>query len=240
MRSVLKIIAAAWLSTASFSATNAAPVTIGSNEWYQVRDMTGVTWIDMFNACPLASSYQCSGTVNGHDLTGWTWASGTEVAAMFATVDPASVTNIDPWFSSWGDKLALTGMAMTYHNPTYLDVWSGWTHDAPAWDSGQVYAWINAGFTNQDGHDYTQYFYLPWSVTDPNIGAWLWRETTENSPLPCGALAPCPAEDIPADDPIDCGAAFPCAPTETPAPAGWALFGLGLAGLRLIRTRKRS
>ncbi len=78
------------LITISLS-TKAAPigagdiVTVGSKEWAQVSLFTNLSWNTMNAACPAGV---CSGTLNGHDVGGWIWASIFDVGDLFSSVTP--------------------------------------------------------------------------------------------------------------------------------------------------------
>ncbi len=52
-------------------------------EWLQVSFFTNLSWNDINAVCPVDNLGACNGTLNAHDMTGWTWASATELRALF-------------------------------------------------------------------------------------------------------------------------------------------------------------
>ena len=55
-------------------------VTIGDRQWYQPDLFAGLSWLAISGACPGGT---CSGTLNGQDMTGWTWESVAGVNTLF-------------------------------------------------------------------------------------------------------------------------------------------------------------
>lgn len=55
-------------------------VRVGANEWAQPDLLTNLSWHDVAEACP---DSVCNGTLNGFDVTGWTWASVSQVNGLF-------------------------------------------------------------------------------------------------------------------------------------------------------------
>jgi hypothetical protein len=52
-------------------------------EWLQVSLFTNLSWNDINAVCPVGNGGVCSGALNGHDISGWTWASAPELGALF-------------------------------------------------------------------------------------------------------------------------------------------------------------
>ena len=63
---------------------NAAPiprgVTVAGREWAQPVLFIEVTRAEIDAACP---DGVCSGSLNGYDMNGWTWATADDVNALF-------------------------------------------------------------------------------------------------------------------------------------------------------------
>ena len=53
---------------------------VDGREWLQPADFTYLSWNDINAVCPEGA---CAGTLNDHDMTGWTWASVDDVNALF-------------------------------------------------------------------------------------------------------------------------------------------------------------
>jgi len=80
MRRLLSLL----LCACSFHAHAAlmSPVLVDGNEWLQPVDFVGLQWADIAGVCdPLTGA--CAGALNGNDMSGWSWASSDEVAALF-------------------------------------------------------------------------------------------------------------------------------------------------------------
>jgi len=82
-----------WVSSAASQVQITNTVIVNGYEWAQVSDFTNLSWQEINTVCPLGN---CSGTLNGFDMNGWTWADGEAVAGLFnayladAGVDPGS------------------------------------------------------------------------------------------------------------------------------------------------------
>lgn len=75
--------------TGDFSGSQDTSVLIGDKRWRQVTETVGLTWNQLNSACP---GGPCSGTINGIDLSGWTWATVEEVRVLFeGLILPGSV-----------------------------------------------------------------------------------------------------------------------------------------------------
>jgi hypothetical protein len=66
---------------------NAETVTVGAKEWMKPIDTVNNSWFDIANVCDEITG-ACTGNLGTVDLTGWTWASIEDVAAMFAELTP--------------------------------------------------------------------------------------------------------------------------------------------------------
>jgi hypothetical protein len=60
-------------------------ITVEGKEWYQPKLFIGASWQDIYAICPAPAgeSGECSGELEGYDMTGWTWASVDDVNALF-------------------------------------------------------------------------------------------------------------------------------------------------------------
>ena len=55
-------------------------IMVDGREWAQVDLFTNLSWNQINAICPMGV---CAGTLNGHDMTGWTWASVEDLNALF-------------------------------------------------------------------------------------------------------------------------------------------------------------
>lgn len=73
-------------------------VVVDGKEWAQVDLFLGVPYFDLLDVCP---SGVCSGSLNGYDVSGWTWSSSTNVQLMFLnyleTDFPVDQQNVIYW-----------------------------------------------------------------------------------------------------------------------------------------------
>ena len=116
------------------SATVTAAPTVDGKQWRELFQTTGLSWSQVASVCPTDGETPCSGSVGGHDLTGWTWATADQVrdlmddhAPALATADPPVVSGIDGF---WGAASFLGVMRWTtYTSLTYFySEWTGgWT-----------------------------------------------------------------------------------------------------------------
>ena len=113
--------------------SSAAP-TVAGREWRELYQTTGVSWSQVASVCPTDGATPCSGTVGGRNLTGWTWATASQVrdllddyAPGLATADPPVVSGIEGF---WGGISFLAVMRWTTsHSSNYsFSEWTGgWT-----------------------------------------------------------------------------------------------------------------
>jgi hypothetical protein len=54
-------------------------ITVDGKQWYQPSFFRGLSWEDINRVCPAG---QCTGVLNGYDMTGWTWASVDDFNAL--------------------------------------------------------------------------------------------------------------------------------------------------------------
>ena len=63
----------------------AAIVTKNGYEWQQPADFIGLSWNAIAAICPVGSSFLCTGTLNGVDLTQWTFANQDAMWNLFVS-----------------------------------------------------------------------------------------------------------------------------------------------------------
>ncbi len=93
-------------------------VSVDGREWAQVDLFTNLSWNDINAVCPEGA---CVGILNGHDMTGWTWASVDELNALFnfyigsnAIGPGADDQYTDPANSAWAPAFFSDGWHPTF------------------------------------------------------------------------------------------------------------------------------
>jgi Ca2+-binding RTX toxin-like protein len=112
---------------------SAAPVAEGK-QWRELYETTGLTRAQVATVCPTDGVTPCSGSVGGHNLSGWVWATADQVRALMddygpALSDPAvpAVTGIEGFFAAsafLGEMRWTTYTSLTYF---YSEYTGGWT-----------------------------------------------------------------------------------------------------------------
>lgn len=119
MKTISKALAtlaiAGWASTAAAVPIEAENIVrIGEQEWLQVNLFTNTSW-DTINAqCPNGTCLT-SGSINGYDLGGWTWASIANVQSLFEIFTGTTNRRLEI-NSTWAPEMA------ALFNPTFNDV----------------------------------------------------------------------------------------------------------------------
>jgi hypothetical protein len=176
--------------TISGVAAQAAP---GANdnhgkEWRQLTETVGLTPSQVAQVCPRNGISPCTGVAGGYDLTGWVWATDTQVITLFSYFEPDIVTSSSisgmqyfftatPFLNFIRPTFSFT---ITYQSGQFAAGWTASTDSAGSPIAGSV----STGTT-------------PVSVggsfslapnSDPNnanfTGVFLWRDTGLNSTAP--------------------------------------------------------
>ncbi len=100
--SVLVVMALAWAGSASSALL--PPVIVGGTEWLQPLDFTSYSWNTLNTVCSETTG-ACTGSLGGNDLTGWTWASVSDMNALLnyyigtaaLGLGPSQVTSAADW-----------------------------------------------------------------------------------------------------------------------------------------------
>ena len=125
-------------SVGAFAAPSAgAAPTENGREWRELYTTTGLSWSQVASVCPTDGVTACSGSVGGHDLTGWTWASAPQVRSLMVQYAPGlatadAVTGIDGFFGAinfLGVMRWTTYTSLTY---SYSEWTGGWTSSTDA------------------------------------------------------------------------------------------------------------
>lgn len=115
-------------------------IAVDGKEWLQPDLFTNLSWNDINAVCPEGA---CTGDLNGHDMTGWTWASDEDMWELFNYYIGADV--LGPAFnfytSSWDAPWATAFSSDGWH-PTDVTVsfgawaWRGYIAHDPKYPRG--------------------------------------------------------------------------------------------------------
>jgi hypothetical protein len=149
-------------------------VSVDGREWAQVDLFTNLSWNDINAVCTEGA---CFGTLNGHDMTGWTWAKVDDLNALFNHYVGSDVLGPGPDCYSEG------------HNTPWVDAFfdDGWRgHDF-------ITGYVSVGGRLRDSADYIAFLADSWTpgmgsggdgictnetftgTNDPGTGAWFYR-----------------------------------------------------------------
>lgn len=202
----MKLISNAYLTlllSLGTGASLAAPITdtilVAGKEWAQVDLFGGVSWSELNAVCP--AGVCGSGSVNGFELTGWTWASVNDVNSLFNYyLEGAGVSGGDllgpgkdvysERFAAWDNDFLADGWR---GNWTLPEIIHGITSDAPVTDPTEVhYGSFNSNFYYPKFNiDIRARFYTGSEIGNPPHpidgvikGAWLYKNSITEVPLP--------------------------------------------------------
>jgi hypothetical protein len=92
-------------------------VTVADKEWLQPDLFLNLSWNDINAVCPEG---ECSGTLNGYDMTGWTWASVEDMNALFNfyigsdVLGPGPDSYFDSYQTAWAPAFFSDGWRQTF------------------------------------------------------------------------------------------------------------------------------
>jgi hypothetical protein len=76
--------------SAAIAQAGSADVSDGhGTAWRQVTETVGMTWNQLAQICPRDGIQPCAGTIAGRNLTGWVWATDSQVVELIAQYEPA-------------------------------------------------------------------------------------------------------------------------------------------------------
>ena len=157
--------------------SQAAP-TANGREWRELYETTGPSWAQVAEVCPRDGVTPCTGTAAGKDLTGWVWATDTQVLDLMddyvpelATTDPPMLSGPDHFLDGY---YFLSVMRWTYYvslTYSYTEWTGGWT--ASTSPDGTPIAG-SASFHHPVFNGHIGLAPVP-DEANPYRGVWLWR-----------------------------------------------------------------
>jgi hypothetical protein len=94
---IRRIAIFAMFATTLFSTVSGAQVApVNDNHgkaWRQLTDTVALSWNQVAQVCPRDGISPCSGVAGGRDLTGWVWATDSEVIELFSYYTPDILTS---------------------------------------------------------------------------------------------------------------------------------------------------
>ncbi|MCB1697718.1 MAG: hypothetical protein KDI34_15935 [Halioglobus sp.] len=170
-------------------------IPVNGKEWLQPDLFIGLTWEEIDAVCP---NGVCNGVLAGRDVTGWTWASIEDVAALFNYYigRPVFVGDVDgfPGFeeadSAWAPAFFNTGWRPISDGPGPVEGVHGMTRSIAYTDQNDATVIYAAGITNlptgfvgEGGiGDYVLARSLGYTTTlfPSPTGAWFFRERNKD------------------------------------------------------------
>jgi hypothetical protein len=166
-------------------------------EWLQPIDFTNLSWNDVNAVCPVGV---CAGTLNGIDVTGYTWATVDDVNGLFNSygIEPPIGPGPSPEFmerdSSWAPAF------FADFTPTFLgsrvSILQAWMVDDLSADSAyiaQIVYYLNAGPFDTVLTDRP----LVKTSSRDRDGSWFWRVEGATTPGQGGTTPPQGATPVP-------------------------------------------
>ncbi|MFT4517916.1 MAG: hypothetical protein ACI9JM_000293 [Halioglobus sp.] len=187
----MRIIKLAALLFFAFLATPAtaslmSSVTVDGKEWLQPADFTSLAPREILEVCPEGTC--TSGTLNGHNMTGWTWASIEVVIGLLDSVTPYSegyqpsgnsaflYVNFEGdavWATDWFDALDFVPTNIENQELIFRAT-SGWSYrsrstNTGSWRRASVLDGISPGVRDQVSTSFLN------SSRFRSVGAWFYR-----------------------------------------------------------------
>ena len=150
-------------------------ITIGDKQWYQPTLFPDLTWYEINAVCPAGV---CNGSLNGQDLTGWTWASTDDMKELLNGYIGHEALNsgVENYFetdSTWAPIFFESGWRIFTPLPQPPHALEGWVSSELSPDRGLISVVIDRA----GGEDDTVYNSTNNSKETAYIyrGVWLYR-----------------------------------------------------------------
>jgi hypothetical protein len=176
-----------WLAAVlAMAATNATAGVDDKHgrEWRQLIETTSFSAAQVASICPRDGITTCAGTIAGRDMTGWVWATQSQVTLLLSYYTPDILTNpvLTEWTYFGAANAFLTDFAPTAQssgNCTYCDQGAfaaGWTASVDA--TGQpIGAGVSFSIGNVNGISAGIGFGSGPDTASAQRGVFLWRPT---------------------------------------------------------------
>jgi hypothetical protein len=171
-------------------------VVANGKEWLQPDRFLYLSWNQINAVCP-AGVCRDNGTLNGHDMTGWTWASADELNSLFNYYLGAELLGPGPSAYSWSEGENNPPPNRGFANDFYSDGWRAVSEESVPDEYPQNvpnYSRLVSGWISDKGAQ-AQLLALfvdrvfPWGLAvevstnsvisgpqpEPNFGAWFYR-----------------------------------------------------------------
>lgn len=182
MKTALSVVCLAFLIHAlpSIAAVPTNLVVYEGNEWAQPAQFVNLSWDEINARCP-APTGLCTGTLNGLDITGFTWASDSEVVTFLSGrfgVPPPHFTYTN---SAWAPAV-FTRFSSTFDDE-FLRALQGWTSttDLPSPEQA-IINFVIVFDALGNAPDVSAVLSVVKSESRINLGAWFYRPVSTAVP----------------------------------------------------------
>ncbi len=178
IRDTVLVTTAMAVSALAFAEQAVEFVTIGERQWAQVDQFNAVSGEEIARVCPAGNCDAGTGQpLAGYDMTGWTWASESDVAALFsahspfAGVDEELAEANSTWGAAFFDTLGFRPTAESASGRALM----GRTSSSP--DIYRNVTGALSDFTDPAiGDAMTLQYWTPHHYTYANIGAFFYKD----------------------------------------------------------------
>lgn len=202
IRSAVRLAAVATVATLVGTAAQAYDDGAG-HRWAQLGSSQGLTWNQVSSVCAMDGTSACQGSVGGHDLTGWVWATQQQVINLFnkglapeqaLTPEAPGIDGIEGFFAAQafiGPVLSATwSFCSNYQCGAFLSGWTANTEDGLGGVAGVNWSTTPGSLSGSMSAG---------GLSDPDAplfahGVWMWQPTAPvpepaSTALMCAGLA---------------------------------------------------
>jgi len=177
-------------------AASAAGVVVGDKEWRQLTETAGVSYDLAATVCSTATG-MCSGSVFGRSFDGWTWASHSDVQALFDMLIQPGTTQFPlstSFYQAAGNDAdidaAIGAGAFAAMSPRsnleYVQGLSRTLRDETNASRATLLNWYEHSYSYSNDYGDLSGIYQR-SATASDLGFWMYRSVPAPVPLPAAA-----------------------------------------------------